>query len=167
MAYNGDVGLMPLEMGWHVKLHPDVEAAVEFESALDELASGRVLPALAHLEKALELLDNPSWYSYLGYCIAKQRGQLKKGIDLCHVSLGLEPEVSAHYLNLGKIYLLTGNKPEALNVLRNGMLKGKNKEIQRLLDDIGMRKPPVIASLSRNNLLNRYLGILFNKFGLR
>ena len=150
-----------------MKLHPEVEAVVEFEQARDALKSGKALPALAHLEKALQLQDNPAWYSYLGYCIAKQRGQLKKGIELCQTSLEQEPEETAHYLNLGKIYLMTGNKPEALKVLRDGMARGKNKQIQRILDEIGMRKPPVIASLTRDNPLNRYLGILFCKLGIR
>lgn len=150
-----------------MKLHPDVEAVVEFEQVLDSFAAGQTLAALAHLEKALALHDNPSWYSYLGYCIAKQRGQIKKGISLCLSSLELERDNPVHYLNLGKIHLLSGNKSEALKVLREGMLKGEHAEIRRILNEIGMRKPPVFKNLSRNNPLNRYLGILFSKIGLR
>jgi tetratricopeptide (TPR) repeat protein len=150
-----------------MKLHPEVEASVEFERAREALAGGQSLAALAHLEKALLLQDDPSWYSYLGYCIAKQRGQIKKGIDLCLISLELEPRVQAHYLNLGNIHLVSGNKAEALRVFREGMTIGDNKEIQRKLDEIGIRKPPVFKSLSRNHPLNRSLGILLSKIGLR
>ncbi len=150
-----------------MELHPDVGAVVEFEQALEALAAGRTLAALAHVEKALNLKDNPSWYSYLGYCIAKQRGQIKKGIELCLSSLELEPDEPVHYLNLGKINLLYGNKPEALKVFREGMLKGGNEEIKRLLNEIGVRKPPPISFLPRDNPLNRFLGILFSKIGLR
>jgi tetratricopeptide (TPR) repeat protein len=148
-------------------LHPEVEAAVEFELARESLASRRTLSALAHLEKALKLQDNPSWYSYLGYCIAKQRGQIKKGIDLCMRSLELEREESVHYLNLGNIHLISGNKAEALRVFREGMMRGGHEEIQIILDEIGMRKLPVIKSLPRNNPVNRFLGILLCKIGLR
>lgn len=150
-----------------MELHPEVEAVVEFEQARESLAAGHALAALAHLEKALKLQDNPSWYSYLGYCVAKQRGQIKNGVQLCLSSLKLEPEEPVHYLNLGKIHLLSGNKSEALRIFREGMSKGRHEEIQRMLDEIGVRKPPIITSLPRNNPVNRLLGILFNKIGLR
>ena len=150
-----------------MKLHPEVEAAVEFEWAREYLAARQTLAALGHLEKALKLQDNPSWYSYLGYCIAKQRGQINKGIDLCLSSLELEREEPVHYLNLGNIHLVSGNKSEALRVFREGMVRGNHKEIQRRLDEIGMRKSPVFKSLPRNNPVNRYLGILLSKLGLR
>ena len=150
-----------------MKLHPEVEAAVEFELARESLAARQTLAALSHLEKALKLQDNPSWYSYLGYCVAKQRGQIKKGIDLCLISLELELKEPVHYLNLGNIYLVSGNKSEALRVFREGMVRGDNEEIQRILDEIGMRKVPIIKSLPRNNPVNRFLGILLGKIGLR
>ncbi len=150
-----------------MKLHPEVEAVVEFEQARESLAAGHTLDALAHLEKALKLRDNPSWYSYLGYCIAKQRGQIRNGIELCLSSLELERDEPAHYLNLGKIHFLSGNKLEALRIFREGMSRGRHEEIQRILDEIGVRKPPVITSLPRNNPVNRFLGILFSKIGLR
>lgn len=150
-----------------MKLYPEVEAAVEFERARKSLAARQTLAALAHLEKALKLQDNPSWHSYLGYCIAKQRGQIKKGIDLCMSSLELEREEPVHYLNLGNIHLVSGNKSEALRVFREGMMRGDHEEIQRKLDEIGMRKVPIIKSLPRNNPVNRFLGIFFSRIGLR
>lgn len=150
-----------------MKLHPEVEACVEFERAREALDAGHSLAALAHMEKALALHDNPSWYSFLGYCIAKERGHIKKGIDLCLSSLGREPEAPVHYLNLGKIHLLSGNKPEAIRAFREGMAKGDSEDIRSLLNQIGTRKPPPIHSLPRNNLLNRSLGMLLNRLGLR
>lgn len=150
-----------------MKLHPKVEAAVEFERALEALSGGLTLAALVHLEKSLHLQDNPSLYSYLGYCIAKERGLVKKGIELCQDSLLQEPEEPVHFLNLGKIHLVSGNKEEALRVFRQGLEKGENEEIQRMLTRIGTRKAPVISFLPRNNPLNRYLGMLLSRIGLR
>ena len=148
-------------------LHPEVEASVEFELARESLAARKTLAALTHLEKALKLQDNPSWYSYLGYCIAKQRGQITKGIDLCLSSLELEREEPAHYLNLGNIHLVSGNKSEALRVFREGMVRGNHEEIRRILTDIGIRKLPIIKYLPRDNPVNRFLGIFLSKIGLR
>jgi len=150
-----------------MKLHPQVEAAVEFERAREALDAGETLAALAHLEKSLSLHDNPSLKSYLGYCIAKERGHVKKGIELCRESILIEPEAPVHHLNLGKIHLLSGDKTEALRVLREGRAKGEHDEIMRLLTQIGTRKPPVFPSLSRDNPLNRYLGMLLSRLGLR
>lgn len=150
-----------------MKLHPEVEACVEFERARDALAAGRAPAALYHLEKALALHDNPSWYSFLGYCIAKERGHVRKGIGLCLESLGREPEAPVHYLNLGKIHLLSGNKPEAIRVFREGMARCADEDIQMMLNEIGTRKPPILKSLPRDNPLNRSLGILLNRIGLR
>jgi len=150
-----------------MKLHPKVEAAVEFERAREAIAAGYALVALVHLEKSLSLHDNPSWYSYLGYCIAKERGHVRKGIELCQSSILREPEEPAHHLNLGRIQLVCGNKTEALRVFREGLEKGDNDEIRIMLNRIGTRKPPVIKFLARNNPLNRWLGIFLSRVGLR
>ena len=55
------------------------EAEKLFARAVDALSAGETPSALALLERGLKLDDNRSWYSYLGYCIAKERGQVKKG----------------------------------------------------------------------------------------
>ncbi len=142
-------------------------AQKEFSLGMAALDSGDTLTALMHLERALRLQDNPGWYSYLGYCIAKERGQHRKGVELCQDSLAQEPDNPGHYYNLGRIYLNSGDKTEALRVLREGMTMGGSFEILRLLETLGQRKPPLFPSLSRTNPLNRYLGMLLNRLGLR
>jgi tetratricopeptide (TPR) repeat protein len=143
------------------------EAEKLFGRARDALAAGEIPSALTLLERALKLNDNRSWYSFLGYCMAKERGQVKKGIELCTLALELEPEHADHYLNLAKIYLLAGNKPEALRVLREGMARGENPGLITLLDAIGTRKPPVLSFLARSNPVNRLLGLLLERLRLR
>jgi len=138
-----------------------------FSLALEALAAGETQSALALLERALTQSDNGSWHSYLGYCIAKERGQVKKGGELCLASMKLEPDNPAHYLNLAKVHLVAGHKPEALAVLRQGMSLGGGSEVQVLLASIGARKPPVLSFLPRDNPLNRVLGLMLNRLGLR
>jgi Flp pilus assembly protein TadD len=135
--------------------------------ALEALAARQTQTALALLERSLKLHDNPSLYSSLGYCIAKERGQVKKGCDLCNESLDLEPENPLHYLNLAKIHLMTGHKSEALDVLREGMATGGSLEIVALLGEIGPRKPPVLSFLPRDHALNKWLGLILHRLGLR
>lgn len=138
-----------------------------FARALDALQAGETPSALAFLERALKLHDNPSWHSYLGYCIAKERGQVKKGIDLCNASLRHEPGNAVHHLNLAKVHLVAKQKSESLDALRQGMAAGGSPEIAELLERLGTRKPPVIPFISRDNFLNKYLGMLLAKMHLR
>jgi len=72
-----------------------------------------------------------------------------------------------HKLYLGKVYLVAGNTYEALQTFRQGMILGGSPELERMLDAIGTRKSPVVSFLSRDNLLNKYLGIILGRFGLR
>ncbi len=142
-------------------------AQKEFDRAQLELDQNNVLAALACLERALSIWDDPLWHSRLGFCIAKQRGQITQALKLCHTAIEHDPENSLHYLYLGKVYLVAGNTNEALQAFRQGKILGGGTELELMLNAIGTRKPPVISFLSRNNLLNKYLGIILGRFGLR
>ena len=143
------------------------DAEKEFSFGKAALAKDDTLVALTHLERALRLRDNPGWYSYLGYCIAKERGQHRKGLELCQSSLAAEPDQPAHFYNLARLHLVSGDKTEALRVLREGMAKGGSPELVRLLENLGQRKSLLFPSMSRTHPLNRYLGLLLKRLGLR
>ncbi len=142
-------------------------AKKEFELGVEALAAEDTLTALAHLERALRLQDHPGWHSYLGYCIARERGQHRQGQELCLSSLAIEPDHPVHFLNLGRVHLISGNKVEALQVLREGMAKGGSPELVSLLERLGMRKASLFPMLARDNFLNKYLGMLLSRLGLR
>ena len=139
----------------------------EFDRAREALGEEDCVSALAHLEKALKLDDNPGWYSFLGYCVAKERGQIKKGIELCQAALSRESDNPDHYHNLGRIHLIAGQKDEAIRVFRQGVAEGGGTELVNLLEEVGSRKPPVISFLHRDNPLNTYLGLFLSRLGLR
>lgn len=143
------------------------EASREFDRASDCLAADNPVAAMGHLEKALKGNDNPEWYSYLGYCIARERGQYRKGMELCCRSIEADGTNPLHYLNLAKIHLLSNNKEEAIAVLREGLSKGGNEEVETMLKEVGARKPPVLSFLDRDNPINKYLGLLLSRVGLR
>ncbi|MBI1920582.1 MAG: tetratricopeptide repeat protein [Geobacter sp.] len=150
-----------------MKQQVDDEAEREFELARDALHRDDAEDALPHLEKALELRDEPSWYSYVGYCIAKGRGEFKMAVDLCRMSIETEPENPVHYLNLGKVHLAAGNKKKAHEAFREGLEKGGDEEVLHMLVGLGMRNPPVIKSLPRSHPLNRLLGRLLYRHAQR
>ncbi|GAC1467216.1 MAG: tetratricopeptide repeat protein [Desulfuromonadaceae bacterium] len=142
-------------------------AQKEFDRAQQELDRCNVLAALVCLERALSIWNDPLWHSRLGFCIAKQRGHLTGAFELCRTAIEHDPGNPLHYLYLGKVYLVAGNTYEALQTFRHGMILGGSPELERMLDVIGTRKSPVISFLSRDNLLNKFLGIILGRFGLR
>ena len=144
-----------------------VTAEEHFQKGLEELASGKMIPALARFEKALELEDNPAFYSYFALCIAKERGQVRRAIKLCEEALQKDGENTAHYLNFGKILLHAGSVDDAILVFRNGLRHGSNPLIIDELNKLATRTPPVLSFLKRNNPINKYLGIFFKKLGIR
>jgi len=143
------------------------DGVLEFERARRAIAMDNTVAGLAGIEKALSLNDNKSWYSYLGFCVARERGQVSRGTDLCMISLEHDPNNPEHYLNLGKIRLLSGNRAEALRILREGVARGENAELMAVLNEFGKRKSPVIPFLPRSNPLNRFLGLVLRRIGLR
>lgn len=149
--------------------HPQLEelAYKEFDQAQLELDRGNILAALACLERSLAISDDPLWHSRFGYCIAKERGQLTRAFELCRSAIEHDPGNPVHYLYLGKVHQLAANQYEALQTFRQGMTLGGLPEIEQALTAIGTRKPPAIPALSREHLLNKYLGKILARLGLR
>ena len=134
----------------------------------DAFKAGRTLEALAFSEKAFNLEpDNPKYQSFLGVCIAYERGVVKEAIELCQKALEVNPQKSENYLNLAKVYLRTGDKTKAVDIFRERLKVEKNAEIIAELQALGLRKKTVLSYFDRDHFLNKYLGIIFNKLGLR
>lgn len=137
------------------------------EQGREALKRGDTLSALALFEKAAQGDDRLSARSYLAYCIAKERGLTSKGISWCEENLRKDPENAVHSLNLGRIYLLMKNREAAIRNFREGLKHGSNDEITDELHRLGVRSAPVLSFLSRNNPLNKYLGILLKALRLK
>jgi tetratricopeptide (TPR) repeat protein len=94
----------------------------------------------------------------LGFGVAKYTRLYSKAIAMCQSARQENPEKSLHYLNLGRIYLMAGHKRSAMATLRQGLKMERNPAIITELKELGVRKPPPLANLSREHLLNRLLG---------
>ncbi len=146
---------------------PETEAESLFKKGVEAINNGDMVSALGFFERATSMEDTPVNRTYLAFCIAKERGQFKKAISMCEEAMKEEPQNAVHYLNLGRIYVLTGQRSDAMRVLRDGLHHEEKKDIVDELIKLGMRKPPVIPFFKRENLLNKYIGIVFTKLGLR
>jgi tetratricopeptide (TPR) repeat protein len=137
----------------------------ELESrGIEECHSGNTLVALMYLEKASQKGKTPLLDSYLAYCLAREHKSYGEAIEL---GIGAVNEQSGNlvlYLNLAKVYILAGQRNNALKVLRQATKRGRDGRILRLIKKLGIRKKPVLPSLQRGNLMNISLGKLRHKF---
>jgi tetratricopeptide (TPR) repeat protein len=137
------------------------------EKGIGAAEQGNTLVALVHLEAAAKIQKIPTVLSYLAYCMAHERKQLPKAVSLCRSAMQAEPHNSIHYLNLGRVYLLAGQKPSAIETFRRGLKAGKNPQIIGELKKLGIRRSPVLKNLPRDNPLNKFLGLVFYRLGFR
>lgn len=146
---------------------------------------GDTLQGLIAIEGKPSLRGIPVVGSYLAYCMAKERGQYREAIRLCEAALKAEPHNPAHYLNLGRIFLLTRHKSKALETFRKGLsadavtgrapaaeltpeTRAKHQAlILAELRRLGIRRRPPFPSLPREHALNRVVGGMLTRLRLR
>ena len=129
------------------------------------LQNGDTLVALVQFEMAHAIEPLPAVKAKLAYCLAKERRQYQQAMALCREALQAEPDNPDHYYQLSRIYLVAGQKRQAIKSLRKGL---KFKRHQPSIDELirlGARKTPVFPSLAREHILNRIGGIIFTKLG--
>jgi tetratricopeptide (TPR) repeat protein len=143
------------------------DAAEWFSKGIEALGHDHVYLARTCFEHATKEERTPRSCSYLALCQAKTRGKFDDAIDLAREAIAAEPGNSLHYLNLGRVFLLAGMKGEAIEVFREGLKRERNAEVVTELERLGTRKAPPLPSLHRNHPLNKYLGILLARLGLR
>ncbi len=137
------------------------------QQGIAAINQGNTLLALMHFENAARQRNTPVVRSYLAYCLAKERRQLQKAVHMCMSAMQEEPGNSIHPLNLGRIYLVAGHKARAINAFRRGIKLERNQEIIDELKRLGVRHPPPLKALDRDHPLNKYLGILYKRLGIR
>ncbi|TAN40879.1 MAG: tetratricopeptide repeat protein [Nitrospirae bacterium] len=145
-----------------------------FEEVQRLLKKGNGKSAIDLLEEALQKFPlDPFLLSYFGCLTAIVRNRPKEGIDICIDALrkldqtmpfGSEFFYPVFYLNLGRAYIKSGNKQEAINALHQGLINDPdNKDILWELKKLGTRKKPPLPFLDRSNPINKYIGLLISK----
>ncbi len=99
-------------------------------------------------------------YSYLGYGLARYRGQIKKGLRLCRHAVKLEFYQPQSYVNLARTALLSNRyRRQAAKAVLDGLeIDPEHPELLELQQELGARRSPVVQFLSRRTLPNRILG---------
>ena len=133
----------------------------------EAVEKGYIPSAQVFFSQVAEQNNTPEVRSYLAYCLAKSQGRTQVAAKTCIESIRREPDNPTHYLLLGRIHLLTDDKDKAVQVLRQGAKINKDPRLLNEINKMGMRKPQVMKSLKRNHPLNRFLGKLLTRLGLR
>lgn len=121
--------------------------------------------ALRAFEKAYkEDKENPDYMSYYGMLKALRGGEIGLGLELCTRAIKKEFFKAEYYLNLGRVYMASGNKKGAIKVFLKGLkFDPQNTEINKYLIELGFRGKPIIPGLDRANPVNKLLGILLRR----
>jgi hypothetical protein len=136
------------------------------ESAIEICRAGdwsRGLAILADLVKERGLSESVPGvaYSFLGYGIARYQRQVKEGLRLCQHAVKTQFYHPDCHLNLARVQVLAKNRKAAVAAIAQGLaLDPRNAALRSLQHEIGVRKKPVVAFLSRSNPVNRTLGKL-------
>ena len=137
------------------------------QKGIEAVEKGYIHSAQVFLGQVAEHRKTPELHSYLAYCVAKGQGDIHSAAKICHESIKREPNNSLHYLILGRILLMSGNKTKAISAFRQGLRTSPNPAIIAELKKLGLRQPAVLKNLKRNHPLNRVLGRVFGFIGFR
>jgi len=108
------------------------------------------------------------FYAYLGYGIARHERRGKEGLALCKHAIKVQFYEPENYVILSRVYLLRERRGKAVKALHQALkLNARHPEALKLAKEIGLRRRPVIPFLSRDNPVNRYLGMLRHRFSQR
>ncbi|ABC82156.1 tetratricopeptide repeat protein [Anaeromyxobacter dehalogenans] len=106
-----------------------------------------------------------SWYGVTLVLVEKNSNL---GVTLCDQALratGPEPEL---LLNQARVHLALNQRERAVRAILRGLeLWPRDASLCMARDTIGIRRPPVVGFLSRNNPLNRFLGRIRHRWQRR
>ncbi len=140
-----------------------------FELARELMGQGNCLDALKCAERAMHHEPrNPAYVSLFGLLIARERGQLKRGLELAEKAVedgGFDPDLC---LNVASIYLKAERRADALRWIEAGLERSPGHAgLEQERSVLGVRRPPVLRFLPRSHPLNKLLGLVGSRLGLR
>lgn len=138
----------------------------EFSKGVALLRAGEAHEALPHLRRcAAHDPLSPLYISYLGLATGLAEDNWDEAEDLCYQALRMGRQQPNLYLNLAEVYRRTGQKDEAVWLLRAGLdLTKQDPSIFEVLSQFGVRQCRVLTFLDRKHFLNRNLGKLRHSF---
>ena len=144
-----------------------VTAEESYRRGRDLLSRGEMQPALEHFRTAHQVdRANPRYRSFYGLGLALVERRLDRALELCRSAAKEEFFNPDLYHNLARVHLAFGFKAESLRYLRRGlMIDPGNSAMLAELQELGMRRRPVLSFLPRRHPVNRLLGRFVGLWG--
>ncbi|MBI5886866.1 MAG: hypothetical protein HZB85_09845 [Deltaproteobacteria bacterium] len=121
--------------------------------------AGRYADALVVFDSDICTMLDPLAMSYYAICLVRVEKSFDKALSLCAMAVEKEffhPEI---YLNLGRIFLMKGQKSKAVKAFKRGLqVDETHKEILTEIKKLGLRRRPFITWLPRRNSINIFIG---------
>lgn len=139
-----------------------------FEKGVRALAEGRAKEAVEYFETAITMerergVVRPTmrYLSYYGLSVAMADRPTREAVRACETAASRDRFDALLLVNLGKVYLLSGQPTRALSAFeRARRMDPTNPRIKRALARADRRGRPAIPFLGRDHRLNRSLGRL-------
>ena len=144
----------------------ETAALTEFKQGLRLLRDGKSQAALEYFRKASELENNDPYYaSFAGLALARAEKKFAQAIKLCEAAVSLRRNEVQLYLNLAEVYVSAGRRDDAIRILdRAAASFGRHAGLRRARLRLGSRRSPTLSFLSRENVVNKQLGIWRHRF---
>lgn len=151
----------------HRSIHSTSDARVraareEYELGLAFYQRKQWKTAARHFAEASRKSGHDDVYTYLymsyhGVCLVKSDDI--SGLNLCRRAASMETIQSAVFLNLAMAELKLSHRKRAFNAVQIGLnIDHNHPGLQQLRQTMGVRRPPCLPFLKRDNPLNRWLG---------
>ena len=117
------------------------------------------LARLSRLTSQTTLHLPAEYYAYLGYCVARFDHRTVEGVQLCEHAVALDPENPDALLCLARVHKLANHRRQGIQALKKGLrFEPHNDDLLELHLEYGVRRPPAIPFLARDNPVNVVLG---------
>ena len=132
----------------------------EIDEAMERSINGDHEGAMEIFRNGDMVADYPEAISYYALSTAGFYKNHRKGLALCVNALKRDVKNPVIYRNLGKIFLMVGERGRAYSAFNKGLsITGeRDEECSREITVIGVRRTPVLSFLKRGNFLNVALG---------
>lgn len=144
------------------------QSAEEFRLSLKQAVKAVVLPGVGEEEisvftrsifKKVPKEASPEFHSGFAFLMTQTRGREAQGLERAGELAHQHPTRPTVQLNYARAQLAAGDRLEGLRLMRRlARVDSMEKDVQQVLEWLGVRRAPVIKSLSRSNPVNYVLG---------
>lgn len=137
----------------------EIDKRKAVRSGIELARRGRYKDALTVLEADMAFTADPLAMAHYGYLVALVEKQYGQGLSYCQIALKKAPRDPDIKLNLGKVYLLNGDKYFAIRTFNQGLVHSPDhKGLGEVFVKLGVRRAPAIPFLGRSNPVNKLIG---------